>query len=70
MTACDRSRNWALNTAKELIEKDPRSGGKSVETKRAQERGIYVGGRAAFRQEARYDPRGVFVQDYADLKLP
>ena len=70
LTACDRSRNWALNTAKELIEKDPRSGGKSVEMKRAQERGIYVGGRAAFRQEARYDPRGVFVQDYADLKLP
>ena len=70
LTAIDRSRNWALGTAKELVEKDKRAQGKSVDVKKAKGRGIYVNNEAVFLQEHRYDPRGSFVGGWSDLQLP
>ena len=70
LSQIDVSRNWALRTAKDLVEQDARAPGKSVEVRKAKNWGVYVDGEAAFTQEHRYDPRGGFQSSFADLKLP
>ena len=49
-TDIDKNRNLALKTAEELIKSDPAARGKAIEQKRSKDRGIYVGGVAAFVQ--------------------
>ncbi len=69
LTSIDVSRNWALREAKEIIEKDARSRGKSVDVRKAKGRGLYIDEEAVFLQKHRYEPRGQFEGKYADLKL-
>ena len=70
LTSIDVSRNWALREAKEILEKDARNRGKSVEVRKAKGRGVYIENEPSFLQESRYDPRGKFAVPSADLKLP
>ena len=70
LTQIDISRNVTLYQAEDLVKKDGRATGKKVELKRAKDRGVYVDDKAAFLQEARYDPKGCFVSEFKDLKLP
>ena len=69
-TEIDRNRNWALNAAEDMIKEDERAYGKLIEKKRANDRGIYVDGVAAFVQKERYSKGGDFVCVFGDLKLP
>ena len=70
MTAIDVSRNYCLYAAEELVRKDARSEGKTVDTKLGKDRGVYVNNEPAYLQQHRYDPRGTFCGAFADLKLP
>ncbi len=69
LTSIDLSRNINLYKAEELIKGDAKATGKNVETKSGKERVINVDGKAAFKQDERYDPRGGFVGDFVHLKL-
>ena len=69
-TDIDKNRNWALKTAEELIKSDPAARGKAIEQKRSKDRGIYVGGVAAFVQRERYSKGGEFVGCFTHLCLP
>ncbi len=70
LSGTDISRNWALAAAEQLIREDPKLGGRKVDVKRAQGRGVYVAGSAAFLQQNRRDPRGTFENEFTHLKLP
>ncbi len=70
LSGTDISRNWTLAAAEQLIREDPKLGGRKVDVKRAQGRGVYVAGSAAFLQQNRRDPRGTFENEFTHLKLP
>ena len=70
LTPTDSSRNWALRTAEDLIRTDPVLRGREIEVKKAAGRGLYVGGKAAFLQKMRSDPKGSFENEFTHLELP
>ena len=71
-SAVDRNRDWALYHAEELIKKHPSAVGKAVVRERGsatRERGVYVDGINVFEQMGRYTRDGVFLHDFANLRL-
>ncbi len=70
LTSIDLSRNFSLNRAEELVKKDENLRSRSVEVKRAKDRGIYVDGLPAFVQRERYSRKGEFEGEFRHLKLP
>ena len=56
--------------AEKMIADDPRSSGKTIEVKRAKDRGVVVDGQPAFVQLERFSKGGDFVRAFANLKLP
>ena len=70
MTDIDRSRNWALMKAEELVKASPLSSDKTVSVKRGDKRGVYVNDVVVFSQEMRFGRGVTFHGAYAGLKLP
>ena len=70
LTAIDLSRNYALFKAEELIKGDPKSAGKTIETRMGKDRGVYVSDIAAFAQKERFEPKGSFEGEFVHLRLP
>ena len=74
LTDIDKNRNWALKVAEEQIKASNLSIGKTVTVKKGGgkgiERGVYVNDALAFTQAQRFAKGGIFICDYAHLKLP
>ena len=70
LTDIDRSRNWALVKAEELVKASALSSDKTVSVKRCDKRGVYVNDVLVFSQEMRFGRGVTFHGAYAGLKLP
>ena len=70
LTDIDRSRNWALVKAEELVKASALSSDKTVSVKRGDKRGVYVNDSAAFTQAERRARSGTFIGEFVHLSLP
>ncbi len=67
VTKFNRSRNWALLKAKELIESAP--GGTGATAQLGKDRNVKVGNVIAFEQKP-HESRGTFLGPFSSLTLP
>ena len=74
LTDIDKTRNWALSKAREIVQASPLNSEKSVTVQKGDRsgsvRGVYVNDIAAFTQADRFAKGWSFVGSYSHLKLP